>query len=85
MGWCRLKIAGIEHCGLCGLAHVGHGRACPHLNSEKQVATLLETLKESTERRGLIEQATKYLMMSHADLVQSKRKLEGQAPGEAQQ
>jgi chromodomain-helicase-DNA-binding protein 4 len=84
MGWCRLKVAGIEHCGLCGLAHVGHGRTCPHLNSEVQVATLLGTLKESTESRELIEQATKYLRMIRGDLVQRKRKQEGQVPGQAQ-
>lgn len=76
MGWCRLKVAGVEHCGLCGLAHVGHGRTCPHLNSEAQVATLLGTLKESTESRELIEQATKYLRMIRGDLVQRKRKQE---------
>lgn len=84
MGWCRLKVAGIEHCGLCGLAHVGHGRTCPHLNSEVQVATLLGTLKESTESRELIEQATKYLRMIRGDLVQRKRKQESQVPGQTQ-
>lgn len=73
MGWCRLKVAGVEHCGLCGLAHTGHGRTCPHLNSEVQVATLLGTLKESTESRELIEQATKYLRMIRGSLVQQKR------------
>jgi hypothetical protein len=72
VGWCRLKVAGVEHCGLCGLAHIGHGRTCPHLNSEVQVATLLGTLKESTESRELIEQGTKYLRMIHGDLVQRK-------------
>ena len=84
MGWCRLKVAGIEHCGLCGLAHVGHGRTCPHLNSEVQVATLLGTLKESTESRELIERATKYLRMIRGDLVQRKRKQEAQAASQPQ-
>ena len=85
MGWCRLKIAGVEHCGLCGLAHVGHGRTCPHLNSEVQVATLLGTLKESTESRELIDLATKYLRMIRGDLVQRKRKQEGQVASQPQQ
>ena len=76
MGWCRLKLAGVEYCGLCGLAHVGHGRTCPHLNSETQVATLLATLKESTEPKELTEHATKYLRMIRGDLVQRKRNLE---------
>ncbi|EXJ88823.1 hypothetical protein A1O3_01887 [Capronia epimyces CBS 606.96] len=73
MGWCRLKLAGVEYCGLCGLAHLGHGRTCPHLNDEVQVATLLQTLKESTESRDLIEQATKYLRMIRGDLLNRKR------------
>lgn len=73
MGWCRLKLAGVEHCGLCGIAHLGYSRTCPHLNDETQVATLLRTLKESTESRELTEQATKYLRMVRSDLVQRKR------------
>lgn len=73
MGWCKLKVAGVEHCGLCGIAHLGNGRTCPHLNSEVQVATLLGTLKESTEPRELTDKATKYLRMIRGDLVQRKR------------
>lgn len=76
MGWCRLKLAGVEHCGLCGIAHLGHGRTCPHLNSEIQVATLLGTLKESTESHELKDKATKYLRMIRGDLVQRKRNQE---------
>ncbi len=73
MGWCRLKLAGVEHCGLCGIAHLGHGRTCPHLNSEIQVSTLLGTLKESTEPQELKDKANKYLRMIRGDLVQRKR------------
>ncbi|KAI1624979.1 adenosinetriphosphatase [Exophiala viscosa] len=73
MGWCRLKVAGVEHCGLCGIAHLGHGRTCPHVNDNKQVAILLQTLKESTESRELIEQATKYLRSIRGDLMQRER------------
>jgi Chromatin remodeling factor Mit1 C-terminal Zn finger 2 len=80
MGWCRLKLAGVEHCGLCGIAHLGHGRTCPHLNSEVQVATLLGTLKESTESMELKEKATKYLRMVRGDLVQRKRMFERRDP-----
>lgn len=76
LGWCKLKVAGVEHCGLCGIAHLGRGRTCPHLNSEIQVATLLGTLKESTESRELIDKATKYLRMIRGDLVHRKSGLE---------
>ena len=79
MGWCRLKIAGVEHCGLCGLAHMGHGRTCPHLNDEKQVETLLMTLKESTESRELVDEAVRYLRVIRGDLVSQRRQRERRA------
>lgn len=82
MGWCRLKIAGVEHCGLCGLAHMGHGRTCPHLNDEKQVETLLMTLKESTESRELIDEAIRYLRVIRGDLVSQRRQRERRAQQE---
>lgn len=78
MGWCRIKIAGVEHCGLCGLAHLGYSRTCPHLNNEHQVARLLETLKESPEPREQVELATKYLRQIRGDLVSRRRKREEQ-------
>jgi hypothetical protein len=74
MGWCRIKLAGVEHCGLCGIAHLGHSRTCPHLTDETQVARLLQTLKESPEAREHVEAATKYLRMIRGDLIQRKRK-----------
>lgn len=73
MGWCRLKVAGTEYCGLCGLAHLGHGRTCPHLNNEVQVGILLQTLKESIESHEWIEQATRYLRGVRGDLMKRKR------------
>jgi hypothetical protein len=36
-GQCPLKLAGVEHCNLCGMAHFGHARVCPHIQSETQV------------------------------------------------
>lgn len=82
MGWCRLKIAGVEYCGLCGLAHMGHGRTCPHLNDEKQVETLLLTLKESTESRELVDEAIKYLRVIRGDLISQRRQRERKAQQE---
>ncbi|RMZ85350.1 hypothetical protein DV737_g841, partial [Chaetothyriales sp. CBS 132003] len=73
LGWCRLKLAGIEYCGICGIAHLGHSRTCPNLNSEGQVLALLQSLKESTEPRELVEAATKYLRTIRGDLAQRKR------------
>jgi chromodomain-helicase-DNA-binding protein 4 len=79
MGWCRLKIAGVEHCGLCGLAHLGHSRTCPHLRSETQVATLLQMLKESPEEQHLKDSATKYLRMIRGDLARQRAVQEREA------
>ncbi|KAG5304531.1 SHREC complex subunit Mit1 [Histoplasma capsulatum G186AR] len=73
IGYCPLKLAGVEHCGLCGIAHYGRGRACPHLSSETQVALMLGSLKESTEQRALVDEATKYLRGIRGDLVRRKK------------
>ncbi|EDN10597.1 conserved hypothetical protein [Histoplasma mississippiense (nom. inval.)] len=73
IGHCPLKLAGVEHCGLCGIAHYGRGRACPHLSSETQVALMLGSLKESTEQRALVDEATKYLRGIRGDLVRRKK------------
>ena len=72
MGWCRLKVAGVEHCNLCGLSHLGHKGICPHLNSEAQLNILLSQLKESTESAELVDAATKHLKQVRAELVRKK-------------
>jgi hypothetical protein len=36
-GECPLKLAGVEYCNLCGMAHFGAARVCPHIQSETQV------------------------------------------------
>ncbi|OJJ49241.1 hypothetical protein ASPZODRAFT_129654 [Penicilliopsis zonata CBS 506.65] len=73
-GSCLLRLAGVEHCGLCGIAHMGQGRACPHLKEDVQVQRMLEALKESPEPRELVEKAKKYLQGIRGDLAQRKRK-----------
>ncbi|RHZ48960.1 putative chromatin remodeling complex subunit (Chd3) [Aspergillus thermomutatus] len=79
VGSCRLKQAGVEHCGLCGLAHYGIARTCPHLRSETQVARMLDALKHSTEDRELIEKAKKYLQGIRGSLAQRRRILASRA------
>ncbi|KAK2739860.1 hypothetical protein FQN57_006436 [Myotisia sp. PD_48] len=73
VGYCLLRLAGVEHCGLCGSAHYGHGRACTHLNSELQVALMLGALKQSTESAIDVDLATKYLRGIRGGLVQRRR------------
>lgn len=76
MGWCTLKIAGIEYCNLCGLSHLGHEKACPHLGSEAQIGILLRQLKESTESKELVNKAAGYLKSIKAGLVKRKEAAE---------
>jgi chromodomain-helicase-DNA-binding protein 4 len=73
-GACELKAAGVEHCGLCGLAHFGHSRTCPHIKSETQVRAMLEALRNSNEPKELVDAATKYLRGVKGTLVQQKKR-----------
>ncbi|EOD46846.1 putative chromatin remodeling complex subunit protein [Neofusicoccum parvum UCRNP2] len=73
IGACPFKLVGPEHCNLCGLAHFGSGRTCPHINSETQVREMLNTLKQSSEPRHLVEAAVKYLRGVKGHLVQKKK------------
>ncbi|KAL4803624.1 hypothetical protein BDV18DRAFT_144070 [Aspergillus unguis] len=81
IGSCPLKVAGVEHCGLCGLAHYGHARTCPHLRSDVQVARMIEALKQSPEDRHLVALAKKYIYGIKGDLAQRGRRASGKAPG----
>ncbi|KAK2879927.1 hypothetical protein FQN49_000739 [Arthroderma sp. PD_2] len=73
VGYCQLRLAGVEHCGLCGIAHLGHARTCPHLNSELQVASMLGSLRQSTEPGHLVDAATKYLRGIRGHLVARRK------------
>lgn len=75
-GQCPLKIAGVEHCGLCGLAHFGYKRTCPHLNSELQCRTMLAELKNSTEPKELVRRAQEYLRGVIGGIVRRKKEME---------
>ena len=74
-GSCPLKIAGVEFCGLCGLAHYGSGlpKSCPHLNSITQCRSMLETLKSSPEPKEQVETAKRYVVGIIARLKAKKK------------
>lgn len=80
-GYCPLKLATVEHCRLCGIAHYGSGpyRNCPHLNSVTQCRAMLETLKSSTESEADILQAKKYLVGVIGGLNRKKKQREANA------
>lgn len=73
VGYCPLKLAGVEHCGLCGIAHLGYSRACPHLNMEEQILSMLQSLRQSTEPKWLVDAARHYLYTVKGDLVKRKK------------
>ena len=73
VGHCPLKFAKVEHCPLCGIAHYGHQRTCPHLNSITQCRGMLAALKDSREPRAEIEQAKKYIVGVIGDLQRRKK------------
>ncbi|TID16567.1 putative glucose transporter rco-3 [Venturia nashicola] len=74
VGSCPMKLAGPEHCNICGMAHFGHGRVCPHFKSETQVRQMLDTLQQSLEPKYIVDAAKKYLKGLKGHLVQDKRK-----------
>ena len=73
VGYCPLKFAKVEHCPLCGIAHYGHQRTCPHLNSITQCRGLLAALKDSRAPSAEIEQAKKYIVGIIGDLQRRKK------------
>ena len=73
VGYCPLKLAGVEFCGLCGLAHFGHQRICPHLTSVTQCRQMLRSLRQSQEPPHLVEIARKYVVGVIGDLRRKKK------------
>jgi len=73
-GYCPLKLAGEEYCNLCGLAHYGVARTCPHIQSETQVREMLLALKQSPESKHLKEAASRYLGGVKGSIVQDKKR-----------
>ena len=75
-GSCPLKVAGAEYCMLCGLAHYGHARNCPHIGSVTQLRLMVDALKQSPEQADLIDLAKKKAVGIIGSLNQDKRKKE---------
>ena len=72
-GSCPLKKAGVEHCPLCGIAHYGRGRICPHINSITQLQLMHEALKHSPEPLELKELAKKKVTGLIGSIRQKRR------------
>ena len=74
VGSCPLKIAGAEHCPICGLAHFTWQRTCPHMQSETQVRAMLTALSNSPESKELVDRAKKLLQGIKGSIVQQKKR-----------
>ena len=77
-GRCPLKLAGVEKCPLCGIAHFGRARICPHINSVTQLQAMHEALKHSPEPLELKELAKKKVT-GLIGSIRHKRRLEEEA------
>lgn len=73
-GQCPLKIAGIEQCGLCGLAHYGVTKACPHMGSRTQLKSIIEAIKKSSAPNEAKELAKKQAVGMLGHLNQQRRR-----------
>ncbi|KAI5851862.1 P-loop containing nucleoside triphosphate hydrolase protein [Tricharina praecox] len=56
-GTCSFKQSGVELCPFCKTAHFT--KRCPHMASETQLNLMLESLRESTEAKELVDLAKK--------------------------
>ena len=77
-GRCPLKLAGVEKCPLCGIAHYGRGRICPHINSITQLQAMHEALKQSPEHPDVKELAKKKVT-GLIGSIRQKRRMEEEA------
>ena len=72
-GYCQLKLAGPDSCGLCGITHFGVSRTCPNFSSDVQIRLMLDALRKSQESPEKIEGARMYLRGILAERVRRKK------------
>ena len=72
-GQCPYKLAGVEFCPLCKVAHFGKGPICPHLSSETRVVAMMACLRESSEDPVLVSEAMRYLRGRLGELRRRKK------------
>ncbi|KAK4897137.1 hypothetical protein LTR27_005030 [Elasticomyces elasticus] len=58
------------------MAHFGHARVCPHIQSETQVRAMLEALRHSNEPEHLVNEAKRYLRGLKGSIVHQKKQKE---------
>ncbi|CAG8371541.1 unnamed protein product [Penicillium salamii] len=83
-GSCPLRLAGLEFCRLCGLAHYGYRRVCPRFQSVEQIQRLLQALDLSPEEPQLISLARKYLQTCLRSIQSRENRIASAAQASAQ-
>ena len=72
-GFCPLRLAGVERCQLCGIAHYGFQRNCPHFTSVTQLRLMVEAIKNSTEPQDIKDLAKKRVVGLIGSLKKERR------------
>ena len=72
-GFCPLMLAGVERCELCGIAHFGFQRNCPHLTSVTQLRLMMEAIKNSSEPQDIKDLAKKRVVGLIGSINQARR------------
>lgn len=73
-GQCPLKLAGVQKCNLCGIAHFGSPRSCPSLNSEVQLRLMLDALNSSKDSPADVATVKAILTKRLAEVARKKKK-----------
>jgi len=82
VGYCPLKLAGVEHCNLCGLAHFAVPGVCITLKAKERFSEINEALKKSPEANATAKAARKILRKLKADIVERERRVGEQGQSE---
>lgn len=83
VGYCPLKLAGVEYCNLCGLAHFAIPGSCITLKAKERFSEINEALKKSPEADATAKAARKILRKLKADIVERERRTGEQGQSEA--
>lgn len=75
VGECPQQQGGLEHCGLCSIAHLSVSRKCPQTATEVQLRLMLDSLKHSTEPKEHLAATKQLLKRELAERIRRKKLL----------
>jgi chromodomain-helicase-DNA-binding protein 4 len=65
---------GVEHCKLCGVAHLGVSDKCLHYLNVIQIRIMLDSLRQSSEPQAQVEAVRVVLRRELAKKLQAKQR-----------